>query len=267
MRLSDLTHYRRLRPLVEQPWDVVRFRARAAPGERLRVAFRDGRTLTLVAGTSDYHVFREIFLHDTYRLDGETAPLDCVVDIGANVGLFAFRCEPRARRVICYEPYRPNFDRLSTLFAERNGVEVVRAAVGGRSGKLRLFVPDGPKHQDLPSLFPKVGDVHASRFEDVPAVTLDELFRRHAIERCDLLKVDVEGAEYDILYGADEATLRRIRRIVCEYHPVDAVTPDMHPDRLAEFLESRGFDIENCPAGRSPGLGLLFAKRGGRQST
>ncbi len=261
MRASDIPHYFRLRRLIHSPWQALRFRAGASPGERLELLFHDGRRLTLVAGTSDYHVFRELFLHDAYRLDPETRRLECVVDIGANIGMFAFRCAPRSERVICYEPYPANFSRLSDLFRYRPGVEVVQAAVAGRSGRLRLFVPDGPKHQDLPSLFPRVGDVSATTFTDVAAVTLDQLFENHSIDHCDLLKLDVEGAEYDILYGADEATLRRIERIVCEYHPVDAVTPDMNPDQLARFLELRGFGVERRPARGTEGLGLLFAER------
>src|SRR5437879_4305635 len=44
----------------------------------------------------------------------------------------------------------------------------------------------------------------------IEAITLEQVFDRSRIERCDFLKIDCEGAEYDILFGASEVALRRI---------------------------------------------------------
>jgi FkbM family methyltransferase len=55
-------------------------------------------------------------------------------------------------------------------------------------------------------------------YEDVPAITLAELFDREQITRCSLLKCDIEGAEFDIIDAASEELLARIDRIIMEVH-------------------------------------------------
>ena len=99
-----------------------------------------------------------------------------------------------------------------------------------------------------------------SAFREVarPAVTtLDELLRRLGVARCDLLKLDCEGAEYEILYGASEETLRAIDAITAEYH----VGLNEHTvAELVRFLESRGFIVTSTPL-LDPEGGYLYAQR------
>src|SRR4030042_325499 len=69
---------------------------------------------------------------------------------------------------------------------------------------------------------------------------LQEALRKAGFARCDLLKVDCEGGEYDIFFNAPEATLRKIERIAMEYH--DGFTPHSHTE-LAAFLRGHGFSV------------------------
>jgi FkbM family methyltransferase len=261
VRLDDIRHYLRLRTMVERPWAVVRFRKEAVPGRTLEVAFRDGRRLRLVAGGSDYHVFREVFLEDAYRLGRCRADLDTVVDVGANVGFFAVRAAGLARRVVCFEPARSNLERLAENVAGCPNVETVRAAIAGSSGHRTLYRPSGAKADDLYSLHPTVGDATGAAHEQVAAIDLDEAFVRHRVERCDLLKIDVEGGEYEILGSASASTLGRVERICCEYHDVRPRTPENRWPALVRVLEAHGFEVERAPHPTAENLGLVFARR------
>ena len=70
---------------------------------------------------------------------------------------------------------------------------------------------------------------------------MDAVFSDHHIERCDFLKLDCEGAEYEIIYAASPKTLARIHRIAMEYHDrVDKVTK---AKELVAFLIGHGFRI------------------------
>jgi hypothetical protein len=92
----------------------------------------------------------------------------------------------------------------------------------------------------------------------VPAITLSGAFEKLQIARCDFLKIDCEGAEYEILFAADETTLSRIGHIAMEYH--DAVTRHRH-EELIRFLEDRGFVVRTRPSPAYYELGFLFASR------
>src|SRR4029453_2860118 len=135
MRIEDLSDYLRLRRLGENPWEGLRLRKRSGGEQGLHVRFRDGRRLELRGGSRDFHIFHRIFLRDEYRLDAcSPGSLDCVVDLGDHVGLFACPPAPLARRVICYEATARNFKRLERNVAGLENVVAVREAVSGLGG-------------------------------------------------------------------------------------------------------------------------------------
>ena len=82
----------------------------------------------------------------------------------------------------------------------------------------------------------------------------------YGLARIDLLKMDCEGAEYDICETAEPAVFDRINRIVAECHPV---SERKNAAALKKRLTGLGFDVSITPEG-SDGLCLLFAKRGHR---
>jgi hypothetical protein len=127
-------------------------------------------------------------------------------------------------------------------------------AVGGRAGVSVLRLAPGARARA--STATAAGTPGQPR-ADVPTTTLREIFRDQDIARCDFLKVDCEGAEYDILMGADGGTLDRIAHMSIEYH--DGVTA-LSGAALAAWLEGRGFRVRRIPNPAYPRtLGWLFA--------
>ena len=262
MRLTDLGDYWRVRRLAANPWEVVRFRKARRPRGVLEVRLRDGKPIYLRSGFSDFHLFQRIFLQDEYRL-GRLAgtQADCIVDLGANVGLFAARASAVARRVVAYEPVLRNFECLERNVARRPNVVAVREAVAGSPGRLRIHHPEEEGRSASYSSFLPGRSPRPGRFEEVGAVTLDDVFERHGITRCDLLKIDVEGQEYEILHGASASVLERTLRIHGEYHDVGGEDPRTRIGGLAALLRAGGFEVEVLAHARRPNHGKLFASR------
>lgn len=71
---------------------------------------------------------------------------------------------------------------------------------------------------------------------EVPTLTLDSIAAPYQV--VDLLKIDIEGAEYQVLPAASTDTLRRIRRIEMEYHSSG------DPQILLRRLSDRGFSVD-----------------------
>jgi hypothetical protein len=84
-------------------------------------------------------------------------------------------------------------------------------------------------------------------------MSLGRLVADLAIARIDLLKLDCEGAEWDILPAA-EPVLAQVQQICMEYH----VERGWTPQRLAEWLKSLGFEVNHTPGHWN---GLLWARR------
>lgn len=182
----------------------------------------------------------------------EIAPGDRVVDVGANVGAFAVWAATVGATVTAYEPH-PETHR----WLERNtaglAVECVNAAVVASpppSGSVFLAVDDAADtHREI------AREPHATAIE-VPAASLTDAIA----PGCDLLKLDCEGAEFDLLTSTPADTLRRARRIACEVHSWHG-----DPSTLQGRLQYLGYEVHSIP--KPDGLSLLFAHRRGDPPT
>jgi FkbM family methyltransferase len=162
---------------------------------------------------------RTLFFTGTYEpgllaaLEDELRAGDVVLDVGAHVGVHALTAARRLRalgggRVIAFEP-TPDSAAAAGAAAARNGlaVEVVRAALGEADGEVELRGdPRYPSHDaGVRSQFGE-GDVLAR----APVTTFDAWAKRTGLDRLDVVKVDVEGAEILALRGM-RATLTRLK--------------------------------------------------------
>jgi FkbM family methyltransferase len=212
----------------------------------------------LVRGRMDIWVIKEICLDRDYERG--FVPVEngwTVVDLGAGLGDFAI-CTAREcpdSTVYAFEPLAESYALLLANL-ELNRLVNVRTfplAVAASAGRLHMATKAGLEgsSRTLPQ------DEVAATIP-VEAITLDQVFERSKIERCDFLKIDCEGAEYDILFGASEVALRRIWRVAMEYH--EGITR-FGRDDLVRFLEERGFRVRTRPNPAHPEIGFLFASR------
>ena len=260
MRLEDIRFYFMLRPMAKNPWEIVRFRKKRKKENILEVRMRDGCNFFIRGGYNDYHMFHRIFMRDEYHISKiPPGSLECVIDIGANVGMFSARVSGIAHRVIAYEPFPENFACLERNVASRSNVTPVCKAVAGEKGILRLYRPVKDALSGVYSSFQEMGGLMSEKYDNVSAITLDQLFSEHTIDQCDLLKIDVEGQEYDILYRTSDPTFERIIRIHGEYHNVAQHDPSTRIAEFVSYLKSKGYFVCVEPHRRKENHGMFFA--------
>jgi FkbM family methyltransferase len=174
-------------------------------------------------------------------LRAEIRPGDVVFDVGSFLGTYAVMAARWAGpqgRVVAFEPSPETFHLLERHLA-MNGVarQVVArlAAVGERAGRRELMVfRDEPYRNMLAT----GGKTSSSAIADV--ITLDEAARELG-RPPDWIRMDVQGAEFDVLAGAQTLLRERRRpvRIVAEMHPEQwpdfGVSPAEAADRLASL--------------------------------
>jgi FkbM family methyltransferase len=227
---------------------------------RNQIALRNGALLVSPPDEPLLGLIQEIWLDRCYADESpDRTSSGVIVDIGAHVGVFTAWAATQYKgcRVVALEPSSRMCAALrENVAASRlRDVTVVQAACGARAGEATLYARGA---EGMNSLYPK--DNYGSAFqslETVRVMTLDDVFHRFAIERCALLKLDCEGAEYDILFNAADVTLDRVERIAMEYHV--GLAPG-GPKALRDFLDVRGFSVRYSPLADEEG-GYLHAVR------
>ena len=213
-----------------------------------------------VRGAMDVWSIKETFLDRFYEKYGFTIqPHWMIIDIGAGLGdysLYAAVTQPTSQ-VFSFEPYPESFVLMqkNLLLNGTTNVQAFDQAIGAASGELILDLSSGEPLQ-FQSQHKQAGPVEKSL--SVSSLSLVDALSRLGLESCDLLKLDCEGAEYPILFGAPHPVLERIQRIVMEYH--DDPNRYNHVD-LTRFLKERGFAVETFPNPVHAHLGYLRAIR------
>lgn len=194
-------------------------------------ALPDRATLKRING----FVHDEIFEHDLYSMKKEEIENRVVVDIGAHYGYFGVRClELGAESVHYYEPHPKNYEVLSKLMGQHSKAHIHNFAV-----------TDGA----FPKMFMRFDDVTADIFGQendlaVNCISLSAAIAALPISTNNMvLKLDCEGAEYEILLHAPVDVLRKFEHIYMEVH--DDLNPNFkgQSKMLLGYLQNIGFKV------------------------
>lgn len=234
--------------LMFKDWDLwLRERLHILPPKgRGLFRFRNGIVFHMDFSRDSVGIFQEIWLKDVYEKHYKVKPGDVVIDIGAHIGSFAVFAATKGAKVYAYEPTPKTFELLRenakghaitprNLAVSDKASEVLMIEVeGGSSGN--TFAPDGTK-----------GTFRAT------TTTLADIFQENNIERCNLLKIDCEGAETGILRATPREFFKRVDNIAMEYH--------QNLQEVLRILEDRGCTVtETVPMAGNTGLGFLYGK-------
>lgn len=169
----------------------------------------------------------EPMVHEALRRT--LGPGGVFIDVGCNVGytaMVAASIVGEQGRVIALDAQRECAE-ATRLHARLNGLaqlEVLHAAAAARSGETDVIVTE----DSLWSRLASVGDHPLEvRRDRVPAIALDDLVERFGVGALDAVKIDVEGAELQVIAG--------MRRVLAEQRPF--VICEMH-GRNAEFCDA-----------------------------
>lgn len=213
--------------LIRDPWRFIWAYLTMSSLSDRQVKLRNGLHIHLSEHPHDIVTVFAIFVREDY---GSILPGSIVVDIGANIGIFSLYAAGRgAAKVFAYEPNSESF-RCLLKNIDANNLEAVvtptQLAVTSRDGATVRFPTSASMYNAI------ITDDNCSDFELVETVTLARIIGQ--TPTVDVLKLDCEGAEYDILLNASGEALSRVASIRMEYHSGPT-------DELWAALQGHGF--------------------------
>lgn len=207
-----------------------------------------------VRSSMDIWIAKETCLDRDYERHGTgLRPGWTIVDIGGGIGDFAvLAAQTDDSSVQVYEPFEESRRLLRENLKLNSADNVIcyPEAVGAGFGLGQMDT--SPPH---PVMYHTVGET-ISAAKEVATIPLCEVIRRSGKDRIDFMKVDCEGAEYDIFFNADDASLASISRICMEYH--NHLTKYTHDD-LCKLFRAKGFTVSTAGNPAHDTIGFLYA--------
>lgn len=216
-----------------------------------------------VRGLMDLWLLKEVCIDGEYDSVEGCLPCGTLLDIGAGLGEF---CVDIARRfpgtgIVAFEPCPATFGLLERNIAANDVPHVVArsVAVGPATRTASLHWEPGRPH--LASTVRHPAPPYGEAL-DVPVVTLENIVAE-APEGPVVIKMDCEGAEYDILAAAPPAVFSRVAAMALEVHEPEA---GWSRSDLVRRIAQLGFDVEVRPNRAHRHLGIVQARKARQRS-
>ena len=167
-------------------------------------------------------------------------PRDIIIDVGAHIGVFSMLAAKKITnsKIYAIEPCRSSFELLKKNVEENalNNIFCFNLALDDHKGTSQLFynTKDGNWGHTIVKDFQGGG-------ETVPSETLENFMRDNNIGFCDYMKLNCEGAEFNILVSAPLPVLSRIKVIMTQYHLDLAENRSL--EDLTSHLRQAGFRL------------------------
>ena len=222
--------------------DYVIFETRSGLKIKIRVNSTDLMALTHVWMIQEYS-------DDDFPISND----DVIIDVGAHIGLFALFASQFCKngKIFCYEPIKENYKILIENI-EMNQIQNIfpnNLAVTKETSRVKIFLNDD---QSGHSMF-----TQNKNFVEVDSKSLSDIFIDNGIKECDFLKLDCEGAEYEIVESISSDLFTKINKTAIEYHMVDT-KPELLK-QLINKLKQFSFSVHTRPL--FVDIGFLFGKK------
>jgi len=215
---------------------------------------RSGLKIKIRVNSTDLMALTHVWIIQEYS--GDDFPIsndDVIIDVGAHIGLFALFASQFCKngKIFCYEPIKENYKILIENI-EMNQIQNIfpnNLAVTKETSRVKIFLNDD---QSGHSMF-----IQNKNFVEVDSKSLSDIFIDNGIKECDFLKLDCEGAEYEIVESLSADLFTKINKTVIEYHMVDT-KPELL-EQLINKLKQFSFSVHTRPL--FVDIGFLFAKK------
>ena len=193
----------------------------------------------------DFKVVNETWIENVYRIhQGQFHGESVFVDVGANIGAVSMFVDN-------FNKSRSNDEKIKvySLEPEPNNLHLLNKNIQNNTTENIIVVNNAIWHEEaLVSISNRGGNSSIVDLEEekseVLAITLETLFSRYDIKEVDVMKIDIEGAEFDLIINTPAETLAKINVLVLEF---DKSFDGRFGKMIEKLAKQFGIDILGSP--------------------
>ena len=215
---------------------------------------KTGLKIKIRVKSTDLMALTNVWIRNEYEIENfSIKDDDVIIDVGAHIGLFSLLVSQKSRngKIFSFEPIKENFSLFNSNL-ELNHIKNIfpfNMAVSKNADGVELFLSDDDSAHSIFSK--KVNSI------SIESISLQKIFDENKIDFCKLLKLDCEGAEYQIIDSLSPEYMDRIQNMAIEYHFADS-RPEL-VEKLITKIKNSGFNIKTRP--HYDDMGFLIAKK------
>ena len=219
--------------MFQNSWQIMQVYLTGNNRSIRQVITKDNLTINISENPLDITTLLVIFCRREY---GYLKPDSVVIDIGANIGMFSlYAAKSGARKVYAFEPNLEAYTTLCKNIRDNSLSDIIvpfQLAVSNTDNDW-VYIPKHSSPLNRTNVSVKEKDL--DQFDKVKTISWSSIVAQNNLDQIELLKMDCEGAEYDILFSIADSEYQRIKSIRLEHH---------NSGRKAEliaFLRKRSF--------------------------
>lgn len=202
-------------------WGVLSYTQHSALNRPVTYHLYNGLNLLSQGDCTDFQIIREIFIHNVYFKDFpvfQNKPV--ILDIGAHKGYFSLSAAQKYpnSQIYAFEPNPDNFKYLKRNLSlnKQHAVLASSYAVSTKNGTTNFYLAEESSvcHSVSKDMIP----FGVEKTIKVKTKTLGSILSQNHLKKVDILKMDIEGHEYDILFSLPEKTISSIGVFMVEAH-------------------------------------------------
>jgi FkbM family methyltransferase len=168
--------------------------------------------------SSDVEIYGQVFIDLEYDFLVETQP-EVIVDAGANIGLASiyFANKYPDAKIIAIEPEHSNFEILKENVSPFSNIIPIQAALWNKNEEINLVDPGFGKWGFMTEMKNSLESLPDHTSHPVAAMTIDQIMKDFKLEKIDILKIDIEGAEKEV-FDDTSAWIDKVNSLIVELH-------------------------------------------------
>lgn len=158
-----------------------------------------------------------------------------ILDIGANIGSYTYAFNKvEDVTIYAFEPNPEVFECLVHNLQKFDNIHLCNVAVGAKEGKVNVITPND-----------NIGMGYVEEGSEIQLVTIDHFYSDYSINKCDFIKIDVEGYELEVLMGAEKTIDKYSPTLVIEINNATLERKGITRKDIFDFLDKKGYTYTN----------------------